>query len=305
MAQNIDKYGIIGNMRTAALISERGSIDMLCLPDFDSPSVFCRLLDDEKGGHFSIESKHATTSLKQQYLPFSNILATKHISEYGVFQIVDFFPRTKHKDSIFHSYLIRRVECIRREMSFRLECFPAFNYARSKHSTTIGNCRDNAGQQCVTFTCDDGMSLELAYTIDCGGHETECPLVLFNKEQRDHLLGEGVTANVQLSEGHTITFILKQGVESSPSTWPKCDSQFVEKLKVDTAEWWFSWVNHSSYRGRWREVMMRSLLTLKLLTYEPSGAIVAAPTFSIPEEIGGSRNWDYRYTWVRRKNHVS
>lgn len=315
----IENYGLIGNMRTCALVGIDGSVDFMCWPDFDSPSIFCRLLDKDKGGYFSItppENKTYTT--KQQYLPSSNILQTRYIHEEGVVDLVDFFPRPKdsrvvtkvpkqmpYREAVtvqdeLKRWLVRRVECIRGEADLEVEIFPAFNYAQSKHTTTIllpehpPGCLDSKS---VTFSSDN-INLQLDVTIDHGEeHAASCPAVTFRKEKRAGMLGEGVVAHVHLLEGQAISFVLRDDIPNHVTR--DVTTEVLDAQQHDTQTFWFNWISKSKYKGRWREIVNRSLLILKLLTYEPTGAIIAAPTFSIPEDIGGVRNWDYRFCWVR------
>ncbi|KAI1656662.1 glycoside hydrolase family 15 protein [Daldinia decipiens] len=304
----IENYGMIGNMRTCALVSMDGSID------FDSPSVFGRLLDKYKGGYFSIAPPEpASCTTKQQYLPSAAILQTRYISEEGVVDVVDFFPRpkestvlsTKHKHSAYREarsvyeelkkWLVRRVECIR-----DVDVFPAFDYARESHTTTILQTVqgvDSPQSKTVTFH-SNSLKLQLDVTIDCGGGESDtCPTLLFKKVQREGMKGEGVVANFTLQEGQAISFVIREDIPNHVTE--NITSPVLDARQHDTQAYWFNWLSKSSYKGAWREVVIRSFMILKLLTYEPTGAIVAAPTFSIPEAIGGVRNWDYRFSWVR------
>ncbi|KAK6948307.1 hypothetical protein Daesc_010072 [Daldinia eschscholtzii] len=305
----IENYGMIGNMRTCALVSMDGSIDFMCWPDFDSPSVFGRLLDKDKGGYFSIAPPEpASCTTKQQYLPSAAILQTRYINEEGVVDVVDFFPRpkestvlsTKNKHSAYREarsvyeelkkWLVRRVECIRGQMSLDVDVFPAFDYARESHTTTIlqnVSGVDSSQSKTVTFHSKD-LKLQLDVTIDCGGGESDtCPTLLFKKVQREGMKGEGVVANFTLQEGQAISFVIREDIPNHVTE--NITSTILDARQHDTQSYWFNWLSKSSYKGAWREVVMRSFMILKLLTYEPTGAIVAAPTFSIPEAIGGVR----------------
>ncbi|PMD32566.1 glycoside hydrolase family 15 protein [Hyaloscypha variabilis F] len=317
----IENYGLIGNMHTCALVGIDGSIDFMCWPDFDSPSIFCRLLDKDKGGYFSIcppAEKSYTT--KQQYLPSSNILQTRYIHEEGVVDLVDFFPRPKSthvvtkatkatKQSSFREavavqdelkkWLVRRVECIRGEVDLDVEIFPAFDYARGKHKTDLVLSDHPPGcleSKTVTFS-SEGVKLQLDVTIDHGEEDAICPTVSFKKKKKPGMLGEGVVCHISLQEGQAISFVLRDDIPNHITR--DVTTEVLDRQQHDTQSYWFNWISRSKYKGRWREVVSRSLLLLKLLTFEPTGAIIAAPTFSIPEEIGGERNWDYRFCWVR------
>ncbi|KAF3762981.1 family 15 glycoside hydrolase [Cryphonectria parasitica EP155] len=319
----IEDYGLIGNLRTAALVGRDGSCDFMCWPDFDSPSIFCRLLDKTKGGHFSISPPpNITCTTKQSYLPSSNILQTRYINEDGVADLVDFFPRPRTsivpvshaagRQSAFREaqvvqeelkkWLIRRVECIRGEISLDVEIFPAMGYAKEKHVTRVLQETHEPGMasKAVTFHSveRDGLKLQLDVTIDKGEDDAEtCPVVKFQKTMREGMVSEGVVTHITLREGQAISFTLRDDLESHVTA--NITTADLDKQQSDTQTFWYNWISKCQYRGRWREVVTRSLMILKLLTYEPTGAIVAAPTFSVPEEIGGPRNWDYRYSWVR------
>ncbi|KAF2115437.1 Six-hairpin glycosidase [Lophiotrema nucula] len=311
----IEEYGLIGNMRTCALVAIDGGLDFMCWPEFDSPSVFCRMLDKDRGGHFSIYPECGSRgTTKQQYLPSSNILQTRFIGEEGVMNVVDFFPRPNKPSGVLSAglsnfsileraklkrWLVRRVECIRDEIDVNVEVFPAFNYARDEHTTELislakTDCKGESRQR-VVFKSKD-LSLELNATIDCGEEEQECPIIHFQKETRSTLLGEGVTASFRLKEGQAVSFALREHEDHNPE---HISTALLNQVQRDTHKYWSTWIAKSKYRGRWEEVVTRSLFILKLLTYEPTGAIVAAPTFSLPEDFGGTRNWDYRFSWVR------
>ncbi|KLU84154.1 glycosyl hydrolase [Magnaporthiopsis poae ATCC 64411] len=318
----IENYGIIGNMRTCALAGMDGSIDFMCWPDFDSPSVFCRLLDKDKGGHFSIAPPaDVSCTTKQQYLPSSNILQTRYIHESGVVDLVDFFPRPRQsavitkgpKQNAFREmtkvpdelkkWLVRRVECIRGHLALDIEVFPAFGYAKEPHITEI--VEPAQGEQCkdlksktVTFHSKD-LKLQLDVTLDCGDNTSAStyPVVRFKKVKRPGMLGEGVIACINIQEGQAASFVLREDIPNHVTE--HITTAVLDAQQHSTQSYWYNWISKSKYKGRWREVVSRSLMILKLLTYEPTGAIVAAPTFSIPEDIGGVRNWDYRFSWVR------
>ncbi len=268
----IEEYGLIGNMRTSALVGVNGSIDWFCFPYFDSPSVFGAVLDDRKGGWCKIAPQGNEATPKQYYWPDTNILVTRFLSKQGVGQVIDFMPVGLKATEVGHYGIIRRVQAIRGNMTFRLECFPAFNYARDPHTTTLtseGACFEAPG-----------LSLWLGSTISL---------------QQE---GNGVVAEFAIQEGHELTFSLQQ-VERIEACRGAISEDQADKLFRQTVAYWRQWLSQCTYRGRWREMVQRSALTLKLLTFEPTGAIVAAPTCSLPEGIGGERNWDYRYTWIR------
>ncbi|KAL1883150.1 hypothetical protein VTK73DRAFT_9517 [Phialemonium thermophilum] len=306
-------------MRTCALVGMDGSVDFMCWPDFDSPSVFCRLLDKDKGGYFSIHPDgDLLCTTKQQYLPSSNILQTRYIHEVGVVDIVDFFPRPKNASIVtkgprhglfrevmtvpeeLKKWLVRRVECIRGELSLEVEIFPAFEYAQEAHTTSIVQPVHNPANnhsKVVTFHSKN-VQLQLDVVIDKGEDSiSTCPTVEFKRVRKPGMLGDGVVAKINVQEGQAISFVLRNDIPNHVTE--NITSAVLDSQQHDTHSYWHNWISRSKYKGRWREVIARSLLILKLMTYEPTGAIIAAPTFSIPEDIGGTRNWDYRFSWVR------
>ena len=268
----IESYGIIGNMHTAALVGMDGAIDWLCFPHFDSPSVFAAILDDRKGGRFSISPVASAVRSKQFYWPETNVLITRFFAPEGVADVTDYMPVGLSQGEPGYRCLIRDLRMVRGHLSFHLECHPAFNYARDKHETTITK----------TGACFDSPSLGL-------GLVTRLPL---EKDAR------GVIADFTLQEAESATFVLHE-VKSASECGPWLSDEQAAELFKRTVEYWLRWLSKCSYTGRWREMVYRSALVLKLLTYEPTGAIVASPTSSLPETLGGHRNWDYRYTWVR------
>jgi GH15 family glucan-1,4-alpha-glucosidase len=267
----IEDYGVVGDMHSAALVGMDGSIDWYCYPHFDSPSIFAAILDEKVGGHFAIApTEVANVTHKQAYWPETNVLVTRFLSPDGVGQIVDYMPvGVPHGERGSH-WLIRRVQIVRGSMAFRMECRPAFNYARDDHETVVtpeGAC----------FHAPD-LSMGLV---------TDVPLTA---------QGSGVTAEFSLQRGQTAIFALRQ-IEGGCGICLSREEEY--ELFNQTVEWWRHWLAGCTYTGRWREAVHRSVLALKLMTFEPTGAIVASPTCSLPEDIGGVRNWDYRYTWIR------
>jgi GH15 family glucan-1,4-alpha-glucosidase len=315
----IENYGLIGNMRTCALVGMDGSVDFMCWPEFDSPSIFCRLLDKDKGGHFSIHpAAHLSCTTKQQYLPSSNILQTRYIHEDGVVDLVDFFPRPKNAKVIskgpkqgayremtsvqeeLKQWLVRRVECIRGRLQLDVEIFPAFDYAAEPHTTTVlqeKGVPHNTSSKTATFHSKNAK-LQLDVSIDrAEDSDQNWPSVCFKKATKPGMLGEGVVASIDICEGQAVSFVIRNDVENHITE--NITSAVLDTQQHDTQTYWYNWISRSKYKGRWREVVARSLMILKLMTYEPTGAIIASPTFSIPEDIGGVRNWDYRFSWVR------
>jgi len=255
----IAEHGLIGDLHTVALVGTDGTIDWYCCPRFDSPSVFASILDADRGGLFRISPEGHGWSSKQLYLPDTNVLITRFLTQDGVGEVHDFMPIGPSRR------LVRRVICVRGRMRFAAEVAPRFDYARAGHEVALT-------EHGAVFRSAD---LEL-------GLWTAAPLEIVE--------GRDVRAQVELRAGETAAFVLEPG----PTPAPFADAEF-----DDTVAFWRRWLRGSRYDGRWREMVHRSALTLKLLTYTPTGAIVAAPTTSLPEELGGTRNWDYRYTWMR------
>jgi GH15 family glucan-1,4-alpha-glucosidase len=269
--QPIENYAVIGDLHTVALVGMNASIDYMCFPHIDSPSVFARLLDHEKGGYFLISPLLEGYKQKQIYLSDTNILLSRFLSPGGVAEVSDFMPVERESP---HHELVRRVKTVSGDMEFEMVCKPAFDYARATH-------RIEQEEGAVRFISEgeDGLVLKLycqvPYEIEDGA----------------------VVARFRLKEGETAAFILEDVVEGKLS--PASDPDFVRNAFVSTVNYWHDWMDNSSYNGRWREEVNRSALVLKLLTSQRFGSIAAAATFGLPEIIGGVRNWDYRYTWIR------
>jgi GH15 family glucan-1,4-alpha-glucosidase len=268
----IESYGVIGDLHTVALVGTDGSIDWCCLPHFDSPSVFAAILDEKKGGLFRLAADHPG-SRKQMYLPETNILLTRFLSQEGVGEVVDFMPVHEVVPGSTRTHRIVRIaRAVRGAVHFELECRPAFDYARQEHRVQL--LPDGA--------IFESPSVSLRLICDT------VPL---------EISGSGVTARFLLKQGESCTFILRQrGRGEDNREGASIDTETALK---ETSEYWRRWLGKCKYHGRWREMVERSALVLKMLTFLPTGAMVAAPTCSLPEEIGGVRNWDYRYTWIR------
>ncbi len=266
----IEDYGIIGDLHTVALVGKNGSIDWYCIPAFDAPSVFGALLDAEKGGSFQIELQDMSgVSRKQMYLPDTNILVTRFLTENGVGEVTDFMPIQTETRQVDRHGIIRAVHVVNGTLSFHMTCRPAFNYARDPHTVQLS---------------EDGALFRSA-SLNLGLFST-VPL------QED---GRGVQATFTLTDDQWAYFLLESTGEQE--IHPQYSRY--QKVLADTKDYWRTWIKQCRYQGRWREMVHRSALTLKLLTYAPTGAVVAAPTTSLPEGIGGERNWDYRFTWLR------
>ena len=266
----IEDHGVIGDLHTAALVGIDGTIDWLCLPRFDAPSVFASILDDEKGGHFRLRPLNYVRS-QQLYLPDTNVLLTRFLSSEGVAEVLDFMPieaglKERHD-------LVRSIRVVRGSMRFEVDCRPAFDYARRRHTISLGKTG-------AVFACT-GTRLGLA---------TRVPLR--EGPYRNAL------AQFALEEGEDAAFVLQQLKEGEGPEAVLLSAPLLDRLQ-GTLDYWRRWISGSTYRGRWREMVNRSALALKLMVYDPTGALVAAPTMGLPETIGGERNWDYRYTWLR------
>jgi GH15 family glucan-1,4-alpha-glucosidase len=268
----IAEHGLIGDLHTVALVGTDGTIDWYCCPRFDSPSVFAALLDAGRGGRFSISPDGDGWTSRQLYLPDTAVLITRFLTPDGVGEVQDFMPPAMSGEAAHRHRLIRRVLAVRGRMGFLVDVAPRFDYARVCHQVTLAPHGAVFGSP----------GLELALS-------TGCPLQV--TEDGD------VRARIELRAGETATFVLDR-VEAGEPPVPVSDAEVSAGFDA-TVAFWRGWLRRSRYAGRWRETVHRSALTLKLLTYAPTGALVAAPTTSLPEQLGGERNWDYRYTWLR------
>ncbi|GAA2164165.1 GH15 family glucan-1,4-alpha-glucosidase [Humibacillus xanthopallidus] len=274
----IEDHGLIGDLQTCALVSRDGTIDWFCSPRFDSPSLFGSLLDDERGGHFRISPSSAQFTSRQLYLPDTAILITRFMSEEGVGEILDFMPVLGDTASERHS-VYRLVRCVRGRMTFDVEVAPRFDYGRREHRTHLHEFGAvfESGEESVTLhVVRDAADAQLALA---------------------QLDDEGdIRATLTLSMGELRGVVLEYGSSGPPRMISPAEA---DEAMAGARRFWAGWLGQCTYRGRWREAVLRSAVTLKLLTYAPSGAIIAAPTAGLPEQVGGERNWDYRYTWVR------
>jgi GH15 family glucan-1,4-alpha-glucosidase len=275
----IAEHGLIGDLQTSALVATDGTVDWFCAPRFDSPSIFGALLDQQRGGHFRIHPTTKVFTSKQLYFPDSAVLVTRFMTEAGVGEVTDFMPVTGTVATARHR-LVRMARCVRGQMSFSLDVAPRFNYGREPHTTHL---------------TPDGAVFE--------GRSGTSMTVNLIKEPDDAYLAQvhvddqgDVHAELTLRAGQMRGLLLETGA-AGPIRPVRVAEAW--QLMDDTVDFWESWVGRSTYRGRWREALDRSAITLKLMTYAPSGGLVAAPTAGLPEQVGGERNWDYRYTWVR------
>ncbi|MFD4877063.1 glycoside hydrolase family 15 protein [Streptomyces sp. NPDC058420] len=266
----IAEHGLIGDLRSVALVGTNGTIDWYCCPSFDAPSVFAAILDAERGGSFELAAS-VPARTKQFYFPDTNVLITRFFTEEGVGEVQDFMPVTGEADESARHRLIRRVVCVRGSVPFRTRVAPRFDYGASPHTARM------VGDGALFESADKSLALTATVPLECDDVD--------------------VWADFKLDEGQSEVFALDQ-VDGEVTSRP-CARQEAEDEFAATVAYWRRWVSQSRYRGRWREMVHRSALTLKLLTYAPTGAIVAAPTTSLPEQLGGERNWDYRYVWIR------
>jgi GH15 family glucan-1,4-alpha-glucosidase len=276
---NIADHGLIGDLQTAALVTTDGTIDWFCCPRFDSPSIFASLLDADKGGHFQIAPERDDYVTKQLYFPDSAILVTRFMTPEGVGELVDFMPVLTGRPTDRHR-LVRIMRVPRGVIKFGMNLQPRFDYARAKHKTELS-------EHGAMFSSDDTRLTVHVTGGGSGGGAKNGSAV--------HRQGNGLRASWTLREGETAGVM----IESMGGAPRRLTSAELDRLLGETSEFWRNWVHRSTYRGRWREVVARSAITLKLLTYGPTGAPVAAATAGLPEDPGGERNWDYRYTWIR------
>ncbi|MFJ2466735.1 glycoside hydrolase family 15 protein [Pseudomonas sp. NPDC087615] len=262
----IDAHGIIGDMRSAALVNDKGSVDFFCWPEFDSPSIFCSLLDTPEAGIFQLAPDLPDARREQIYLPGTNVLQTRWLSEHAVVEVTDLLPIGDNEDDM--PVLMRRVRVASGQATFHMRCAVKHDYARAETSARMD-------KQDVLFSAGGFPTLRLAADQDL------------------HIDAGAAVA----------TFTLRQDQQASFMLGESQDPRFAEGAgnlcMARTLKYWRDWIGQSSYRGRWREMVNRSALALKLLTSRRHGAILAAATFGLPETPGGSRNWDYRYTWIR------
>jgi pentatricopeptide repeat protein len=276
---NISDHGLIGDLQTAALVTTDGTIDFFCCPRFDSPSVFCSLLDAEKGGYFRVSPVADSYVSKQLYLPNTAMLITRFMTPDGVGEVLDFMPVIEGKPTDRHR-LVRYLRVARGTMKFQVEMQPRFDYGRASHTVDV----TKAG---AVFRTTGGLEL----TLHSVGMRSEA-----EGGGQIERVGDGLRASVTMREGESGRGVVLESMGGEPRALPPAELQ---RLADDTSAYWKAWMRRSSYAGRWRETVVRSAMTLKLLTYEPTGAPVAAATLGLPEQAGGERNWDYRFTWIR------
>ena len=275
----IADHGLIGDLQTAALITTDGSVDWFCCPRFDSPSVFGALLDDERGGHFRIRPAGTDFSSKQMYFPDTAVLVTRFFTADGLGQVVDFMPPAGSTATDNHR-LVRMVQCVRGRMTFAVDIAPRFDYGRHPHRTELS---DGGG---VFRANGTALTLHVVREPD----DERLSRISIDEDDGD------VHATLELTAGQVRGVVLESAAAGPPREIRAAE---IREMFDGTVAFWRSWLAKSDYTGRWREMIDRSAITLKLMTYAPSGGLVAAPTAALPEQVGGERNWDYRYTWVR------
>jgi GH15 family glucan-1,4-alpha-glucosidase len=262
----IDAHGIIGDMRSAALVNDKGSVDFFCWPEFDSPSIFCSLLDTPEAGIFQLAPDLPDARREQIYLPDTNVLQTRWLSDRAVVEVTDLLPIGDTEDDL--PLLIRRVRVVSGEATFHMRCAVRHDYARAKTRARM-DIKD------VVFEAADQPSMRLS------------------SNQVVRVDGDAAVAEFTLKQDESAQFLLG-GLDD-----PRFKEGAADLCLERTLKFWRDWIGQSNYRGRWREMVNRSALALKLLTSRKHGAILAAATFGLPETPGGERNWDYRYTWIR------
>ncbi|QRR00561.1 glycoside hydrolase family 15 protein [Dyadobacter sandarakinus] len=271
--QRIEDYGIIGNMKTVALVSMNGSIDFMSFPTFDSPTVFASLLDHQRGGSFSVAPMISDFTTSQLYLPGTAVLLTRFFSEDGIVEVTDYMP-VKNGHAIKSNAIVREIKSVRGNIRYQVRCAPAFDYGTVGHSCKL---EDNE----LTFRSDTAEPTLLRLLADV-------PLEV--RENAGY-------AEFTVKQSETAYLVLECGYDKIEESNP-IDFYKLHTYK-DTIDFWRGWSTQSTYKGRWKEAVNRSAITLKLLTSSEQGSMVAAATFSLPETIGGGRNWDYRFTWIR------
>ena len=272
----IADHGVIGDLQTAALVTADGAVDWFCCPRFDSPSVFGALLDGTRGGHLTVRPAEEFTS-RQMYYPDTAVLITRFFTASGLGEVIDFMPPLGREASDNH-LLVRLVHCVRGRMRFEMDVAPRFDYGRRPHQV-------HSTEHGLVFVAG-GQSLTL--------HPVREP----DDDQLARLRVDGHDAHLtlDLTAGQVRGAVLETAASGPPQAMRPAE---LRALLDETISFWRRWLARSTYTGRWREIVERSAITLKLMTYAPSGGLVAAPTAGLPEQIGGERNWDYRYTWIR------
>ena len=273
---DIADHGLIGDLQSVALVSTEGSIDWFCSPRFDSPAVFSSLLDREKGGFFRIRAEDDGMRIKQMYFPQTAVLITRFMCPSGVGEVIDFMPVADEPTiPSDNRVVLRGIRVVRGELDFHIECRPRFDFGRRHHTASAADggvvFEGDAVRASLTgLTADELAALDLS--------------------------GGDVDATVTVAAGELRLLVFQTAPEPGAERLTPDAGQAAFR---ETVAFWRDWLQRSTYSGRWRESVERSAMVLKLLQYAPSGGLVAAPTAALPEQLGGVRNWDYRYTWIR------
>ncbi|MGW7101895.1 glycoside hydrolase family 15 protein [Streptomyces sp. NPDC054838] len=277
----IAEHGLIGDLQTCALVSSEGVLNWFCAPRFDSPSIFAGLLDDSRGGHFAITAEDpqaapgaAGVVSRQLYMADTAVLITRFLTPEGVGEVIDFMPVPAPDTPTDRHQVVRVMRVVRGSVRFTLECRPRFDYGRAPHDLTF----DRAAARF------DGPGT-VAHLQPLG------PVAL----EAD---GTDVRATVSLAQGERAAVLLTVCDTDSAAPAPVGLDDVVAEFNA-VRDFWHGWIGRCTYRGRWQQMVNRSAITLKLMTYAPTGAPIAAATMGLPEQEGGERNWDYRYTWIR------
>ncbi|MBE0607844.1 MAG: glycoside hydrolase family 15 protein [Dehalococcoidia bacterium] len=274
----IGDYALIGDTHSAALVARDGSIDWLCWPQFDSPAVFGRLLDAARGGSFRV-GPAGPAEVARSYAGDTNILVTTFTTGTGRLRLTDFMPvgdrpsRDPNADIARHGRVLRLIEGLTGEVELQVSFRPAFDYARAPTETTTQSrgATARAGRESLILSC---------------------PVTLSPDPEG------GVSGTARVGAGERLWFVLTYAPGGEP-TGPAAGDADADAALAQTLEYWQAWSAACTYSGPYHDLVRRSALTLKLLTFSPTGALVASPTTSLPEEVGGARNWDYRYSWLR------
>ncbi|MEV8531734.1 glycoside hydrolase family 15 protein [Streptomyces sp. NPDC051211] len=288
----IAEHGLIGDLQTCALVSSEGVLDWFCSPRFDSPSIFAALLDHARGGHFAITADAPGTGddrsdaaddgsggkagivTRQLYLADTAVLITRFLTAEGVGEVVDFMPVHEPHTATDRHQVVRFLRVVRGTVRFTLECRPRFDYGRAPHELAL-----------------DGATAR----FDGPGITAHLQAVGPVPLEAD---GQDVRATVTLNAGERAAVLLTVGDARQEAPPPAGPAGLLEQFAA-VRRFWHGWIGRCSYRGRWQQMVNRSAITLKLLTYAPTGAPIAAATMGLPEQEGGERNWDYRYAWIR------
>jgi GH15 family glucan-1,4-alpha-glucosidase len=271
----IEDYGIIGNMKTIALVSLVGTIDFMCFPNFDSPSIFAALLDKENGGSFAVIPQLDAFKTKQLYIPGTAVLLTRFFSDDGISEITDYMPVKGFAENSICA-IVRKIKTVRGKVKYKISCSPRFDYGKADHTI------DQVDQHELQFNAINDGDAVVRLIADF-------PLKFSGTE--------GI-ASFTLDEGEE-KWVILESVKKDDKAHLRDVGFYKDRTYQETVSFWRKWVGQSTYKGRWQDLVSRSAITLKLLTSATEGSMVAAPTFSLPEDLGSDRNWDYRFTWIR------